>query len=522
MRNKTHFMSRGVIATAGLLAFALAAPQAHAENELEIGGFLGLHAFSSNNEIGVADLPGGDGAQDALSPNNSAIIGLRIAYNLNPMFAIEGELGFIPAKVGGDEITAEILSLVYRIQALAHLSSRDKKIRPFALLGVGGMSISSSEPDTIYNDDDFVFHAGAGLKYRMKDSWGLRLDVRALFPPSSASESITIDVEALVGLYFNYPSKSVPPPPKDTDEDGMTDDIDQCITEAEDKDEFQDDDGCPDADNDQDGILDAADKCPNKPEDKDGFEDNDGCAEDDNDKDGVLDGADKCPLKPEDKDGFEDEDGCPEDDNDGDGIKDANDQCPMKAEDKDGFQDEDGCPDPDNDGDGVLDAADKCPDQMETKNGFQDADGCADEIPKKLKRFTGTVKGIRFATGKTTIRAVSNRTLNAAVKVLKEYPDLRIEISGHTDNVGKAEDNRALSLGRATSVKEYMVSKGIVADRIEVKGFGPDRPVADNAKKAGRAQNRRVEFKLLSQLTAAPPAPAPAPAPEPAPAPAPQ
>ncbi|HEY0193305.1 MAG TPA: DUF4398 domain-containing protein, partial [Kofleriaceae bacterium] len=73
-------------------------------------------------------------------------------------------------------------------------------------------------------------------------------------------------------------------------------------------------------DRDGDGILDNVDKCPSDPEDKDGFEDEDGCPDLDNDKDGIPDKADKCPNEPEDKDGFEDEDGCPDDDNDGDGI----------------------------------------------------------------------------------------------------------------------------------------------------------------------------------------------------------
>ena len=83
-----------------------------------------------------------------------------------------------------------------------------------------------------------------------------------------------------------------------------------------------------DADRDHDGILDAVDKCPDQPEDKDGFEDADGCPDPDNDGDGVLDAADKCPDKAEDKDGFQDADGCPDPDNDGDGVLDAADTCP--------------------------------------------------------------------------------------------------------------------------------------------------------------------------------------------------
>ncbi len=203
------------------------------------------------------------------------------------------------------------------------------------------------------------------------------------------------------------------PDVRDSDGDGIPNSRDKCPLIPEDKDGFEDADGCPDDDNDKDGIPDAQDKCPNLAEDHDGFEDDDGCPDLDNDKDGIpdlqdrcpndpedglppfpkdgcpagkrdsdgdgiMDNVDKCPNEPEDMDGFEDADGCPDLDNDGDGIPDEKDKCPVCAEDKDGFQDEDGCPDIDNDHDGVPDAQDKCPNEPETINGFKDDDGCPD------------------------------------------------------------------------------------------------------------------------------------------------
>jgi OOP family OmpA-OmpF porin len=74
---------------------------------------------------------------------------------------------------------------------------------------------------------------------------------------------------------------------------------------------------------------------------------------------------------------------------------------------------------------------------------------------------------------------------------------LRLDISGHTDNVGKREKNILLSTARAESVKEYLVSKGIEASRLLTRGAGPDEPVADNKTKAGQAENRRIEFKIV-------------------------
>jgi len=100
-----------------------------------------------------------------------------------------------------------------------------------------------------------------------------------------------------------------------------------------------------DGDTDGDGLLDSQDGCPELAEDIDDFEDEDGCPDTDNDKDGVLDENDQCINEREDKDGYEDDDGCPESDNDGDGINDEQDRCPNMAEIVSGFKDEDGCPD---------------------------------------------------------------------------------------------------------------------------------------------------------------------------------
>ncbi|MBN1984083.1 MAG: right-handed parallel beta-helix repeat-containing protein [Chitinivibrionales bacterium] len=99
---------------------------------------------------------------------------------------------------------------------------------------------------------------------------------------------------------------------KDSDDDGIADDEDKCPDMAEDKDGFEDDDGCPDYDNDKDGISDGKDGCPDQAEDFDGFKDQDGCPDTDNDEDGILDTLDGCPNQPESVNGFKDDDGCPD------------------------------------------------------------------------------------------------------------------------------------------------------------------------------------------------------------------
>jgi OOP family OmpA-OmpF porin len=186
-------------------------------------------------------------------------------------------------------------------------------------------------------------------------------------------------------------------------------------------------------------------------------------------------------------------------DSDGDGVPDPQDSCPQEAEDRDAFADTDGCPELDNDADGVPDASDKCPGQPETRNGFEDADGCPDELPPALKRFSGVIEGITFAPGKARILRRSFPTLNKAAQVLKEFPEIRLEVAGHTDNKGKASYNQTLSQRRADAVKKYLVGKGIDAARLTAVGYGMDRPLGANDTTAGRARNRRTEFKLVAK-----------------------
>jgi outer membrane protein OmpA-like peptidoglycan-associated protein len=250
-------------------------------------------------------------------------------------------------------------------------------------------------------------------------------------------------------------------------------------------------------DRDGDGIADNVDKCPDEPEDKDGFEDADGCPDPDNDKDGILDAKDKCPLEPEDKDGFQDEDGCPDPDNDKDGFADANDKCPLEPEDKDGFEDEDGCPDPDNDKDGVLDTVDRCPNEP----GPADNNGC----PKKYEHIIVTQEKIElkqkifFDTDKAIIQPRSFSLLDEIASVLRGRPTMTVRIEGHTDARGSRPHNLKLSQARADSVRQHLLGLGIEPQRMEPRGYGPDQPIETNKTAGGRERNRRVEFIITQQ-----------------------
>ncbi|MFH1435677.1 MAG: OmpA family protein [Pseudomonadota bacterium] len=294
----------------------------------------------------------------------------------------------------------------------------------------------------------------------------------------------------------------------DRDNDGIKNKQDKCPDEPEDLDEFEDEDGCPDKDDDQDGVPDGYDSCPTEKEDMDNFEDDDGCPDLDHDGDTIPDETDKCPESDEDidsmedMDGFEDEDGCPDEDNDKDGLPDPKDVCPDEAEDKDGFNDEDGCPEPDNDEDGIPDESDQCPDEAEVFNGIKDEDGCPDK-GKVLVVITETelkiLQKINFKKDSDEIKGKDSfKVLDTVAAILKANPSVVLEVQGHTDDTGTRAHNLDLSQRRAESVKAYLVERGVESSRLEPKGYGPDVPIASNKTKAGREENRRVEFHIVT------------------------
>jgi OOP family OmpA-OmpF porin len=185
-----------------------------------------------------------------------------------------------------------------------------------------------------------------------------------------------------------------------------------------------------------------------------------------------------------------------ESDSDGDRVPDAKDRCPNTPR---GVKvDASGCP-IDSDGDGVYDYLDKCPG---TPAGTKvDAQGCPLPVATKsaevTKAGTWIYKGVQFETNSADLKASSYPVLNEIAEGLKAQPSIKVEVQGHTDSTGKAEYNQRLSERRAQSVVNYLVSKGIAAERLIPKGYGLTRPIASNNTAEGRARNRRVELKPL-------------------------
>ncbi len=207
---------------------------------------------------------------------------------------------------------------------------------------------------------------------------------------------------------------------------------------------------------------------------------------DDADGDGVPDDVDQCLGTPAAAIGMVDATGCPKY-SDADGVPDYLDKCPGTPA---GVKvDAEGCP-VDSDGDGVADYLDKCP---ATPKGVRvDTDGCplsGDTI--------AIVTNINFDFDRSNIRSDQMSKLDRVVSTLKANDGVRVRVEGHTDSTGPESYNMGLSIRRAESVRKYLVDKGISITRLSVVGKGEAEPLVSNATRAGRAVNRRVEFKAI-------------------------
>lgn len=220
----------------------------------------------------------------------------------------------------------------------------------------------------------------------------------------------------------------------------------------------------------------------------------------DSDGDGVLDAKDRCPNTPS---GTKvDARGCPID-ADGDGVTDDKDRCPDTP--RGTKVDASGCT-ADSDGDGVPDDRDRCPG---TPRGARvDASGCEEKpaaapapapapVPPPPPTTPLVLEGVNFETSSARLTASSGPVLDRVAESLKANPGVRVEIAGHTDSTGSATVNERLSKARADSVRDYLAGQGVAASRMETKGYGPSRPIADNGTAAGRAKNRRVELRRI-------------------------
>jgi outer membrane protein OmpA-like peptidoglycan-associated protein len=134
-----------------------------------------------------------------------------------------------------------------------------------------------------------------------------------------------------------------------------------------------------------------------------------------------------------------------------------------------------------------------------------DAKGCP--LPEEAKELLDTgsliMRDIQFETNSATLKPTSYPALEKVGQILAAWPQLELEVAGYTDDTGNADYNKELSLKRAQAVADYIrnLYPAIGADQMKVAGYGEDFPIATNETAEGRAKNRRVEFKVLSQGT---------------------
>ncbi len=279
------------------------------------------------------------------------------------------------------------------------------------------------------------------------------------------------DEDGIIDKYDHCPQSPGPANMKgcpDSDDDGVPDGRDRCPYDPGQR-RFK---GCPDSDNDN--VIDKEDECPDTP----GEPELAGCP--DSDHDGVADAKDLCPNEH----GLGSADGCP--DFDKDGVPDALDLCPEKA----GLEKFEGCPD--SDGDGIDDVRDKCP----TIPGSNLAEGCPEITATDQAVLEAAMRDVRFETGSARLLPISHDILNQIGEIMKRYPGYHLEITGYTDNVGNAFANQQLSEDRARACYEYLIARGVPAERMSYQGLGPTNPIASNRTIRGRMLNRRVEFHL--------------------------
>jgi len=414
---------------------------------------------------------------------DAVYMGGRIGWHPQSWWGIEA--------VGGITPTSEDIGVGARDMTYAHgsgdiiLTPLNKRSGgPFVSVGYGMARITpSGESGTNYGSLELA----GGARLWLTDAVGIRLEARDIhYLPKYSYQQTTNNIILGGGLTLALGAT-----PRDTDGDGVPDKRDKCPDTPPGA--RVDTEGCP-IDSDGDKVFDGLDQCAATP--KGCTVDAKGCPSD-ADGDGVCDGLDQCPDTP--KGATVDAKGCTTD-SDGDGVADGLDKCPSTP--KGCTVDSTGCP-KDTDGDGVCDGLDKCPD---TSPGLKvDASGCPIELIERETELldTGMIRlhDINFETGKAVVPPESYEDLDVVGQVLGKWPELRIEVGGHTDSRGSDKANQKLSEDRASAVLTYLKTKypTLKPEQYTFKGYGESKPLVPNTSQLNMSKNRRVEFLVLNK-----------------------
>ncbi|HEV8377086.1 MAG TPA: OmpA family protein [Candidatus Polarisedimenticolia bacterium] len=395
---------------------------------------------------------------DIANPQDGWLYGARFGYFFSDHWSLEGSIQDFNSRTDFDPSlgvgNVDIGLRSYRLNVLYNFLP-GHSFRWFLTAGLGREFTDSP----FVNSHNIGRNLGAGARWYFGKYFGIRLDGRVVSIPYDKSQldERQANMELAAGVLWSFGGAA----------------------------------SAPAADSDGDGVSDRKDKCPDTP--AGARVDERGCPID-TDGDGVPDGIDACPDSP--RGSKVDAKGCPPD-SDQDGVTDDKDACPGTP--RGAPVDDKGCP-RDSDGDGVFDHLDRCPDTP--PDAKVDSSGCPipeapPAPPEPPKMFNAVLEGVNFATNSSRLTADSMQILDKVADTLKEWPDVKVEIGGHTDSQGNDASNLKLSGARAESVRKYLVSKGVDGSRLTAKGYGETVPIADNGTAAGRAQNRRVELKTI-------------------------
>jgi OmpA-OmpF porin, OOP family len=446
-------------------------------------------------------------------------VSASLGYLFESGFRPELQLSYSEADIrsatqgtpSGDEVTLADSGTLRTNRILANLwydIDFGGRFVPYVGIGGGVQSTKTDLDDISDRSSGAVFHAGTGVGFWINPKTALSLDYRYVIADdfehntSSQNENVRRDIRIKsdyrahdigLGLRIAFGEGGA----RDSDGDGVPDRDDKCPNTPAGV--QVDSRGCP-LDSDGDGVPDHLDKCPNTPAGVQVAVD--GCPLD-SDGDGVPDYLDKCPGTPR---GTQvGPDCCSLIDSDGDGVPDELDKCPDTPA---GIAvGADGCP-LDSDGDGIPDYLDECPnsppgarvlpngcalegDCRKPRPGEQvDARGCAVEQSFILR-------GVKFDFDSDRLTPAAREILNDVAATLQAYPNIDVELEGHTDSIGSDAYNLGLSERRANSVKVYLEGRGVPARRMRPVGYGESRPIASNETEDGREENRRVELRVV-------------------------
>lgn len=362
-------------------------------------------------------------------------------YAINELWNIEAVITATEADTGGSGTFGDQSHIGFGVDA-QRVFRRAERFSPYLHVGFGYLE---NDIAGVGEFDGGAFSGGAGFYMDLFES-NIALKAEWRYRNETASPGTMHDNLYSIGVHIPFG----PGTPKFVDSDG-------------------------------DGVADGSDRCPNTP--AGASVDAYGC-ELDSDGDGVKNSKDKCPDTPA---GVRvNASGCAVD-SDRDGVTDDKDKCPGTP--AGAAVDANGC-ELDGDSDGVVDRLDECPDSAA---GVQvDIRGC--EIKDEINLL-----GVNFESNSDRLLPGATEVLDDAAATLRKNPSIRVEVEGHTDSDGAAAYNESLSARRATTVRDYLVTRGVDENRMTVRGYGESRPIADNTTATGKAQNRRVVLGIVDR-----------------------